>query len=197
MSDIEVTQSAHPWINFYQHNATDHRGRTLVDIWTMTFDELEKNHDFIQWLFPLPEPSPVNPDAPLLSEDVIAQVHQNENVQTNLLRSFDTMAAFWGFHRDDDNLLQRSSHFDHQSKKWCCPSDHNQLRITRVLKCLCLTGHAELAQNTCEFLLSEINHAGLSFSQVPSTAYWMDAIGTVEEVELTLEDFEPESANLN
>ncbi len=192
-----MTQSEHPWINFYQHQATDHRGRTLIDIWTMTFDELEKHHDFIQWLFPLPEPSPVNPEAPLLSPDIIAAIHQHFDVQSNLLRSFDTMAAFWGFHRSDDNLLQRSSHFANQSKKWCCANDHNQLRITRVLKCLNLTGHLELAQNTCEFLLSEINNSGLSFSQVPSTTFWMDAIGTVEEVELTLEDFQPDSASIS
>jgi hypothetical protein len=162
----------------------------------MTFDELERHHDFIQWLFPLPEPSSVNPEAPLLSNDDIVLAQNNREIQLNLLRSFDTMAAFWGFFRNQDNELTRSADFEHLSRKWCCSSNHNQLRITRVLKCLSLTGHAELAQNTCEFLLSEVNRAGLSFSQVPSTAYWMDAISEIEVVELTLEDFEPSSPHL-
>jgi hypothetical protein len=123
--------------------------------------------------------------------------HHNSEIQLNMLRSFDTMAAFWGFHRNPDNRLERSAHFEHQSKKWCCANNHNQLRITRVLKCLSLTGHSELAQSTCEFLLSEINQAGLSFSQVPSTAYWMDAISEIEVVELTLDDFEPSNPHLS
>ncbi len=185
--------NAQLWLDFYQHKAQDHQNRGLVDIWTMTFDELEKSHDFIQWLFPLPEPSPVNPHAPVLTTELIMKIHQTREVQNNLLRSFDTLSAFWGFVRNDDEEIGRSGQFEIQSKKWCCLQNHNQLRITRMLKCLSLTGHDELAATTCEFLLSEINAAGFSFSQVPSVTFWMNAIENQEEMELTMDDFEAEA----
>ena len=47
----------------------DHRGRLLSHILGFSLDELEFHHDYIQWLFPLPEPSGANPSAPLLSLD--------------------------------------------------------------------------------------------------------------------------------
>ncbi len=178
------------WLSFYLHQGTDHQQRSLVDIWTMTFDELEARHDFIQWLFPIPTSSPVNPEAPRLTPDLIAKIYQTPEIQRNLLRSFDTLAAFWGFTRSEDDTIERTAHFETQSKKWCCLQDHNQLRITRVLKCLTLTGHAELAAQTCEFLLSEVNEAGLSFSQLEAIPYWMDAVEVDDELELTMDDFE-------
>ncbi|NVJ48836.1 MAG: hypothetical protein HWE13_11875 [Gammaproteobacteria bacterium] len=185
-----MTEANHPWIAFYRHQAGDHRERSLVEIWTMTFDELEQEHDFIQWLFPLPEPSPVNPHAPLLDEQVIAQAASCDLVQENLLRSFDTMAAFWGFCRTEQNQIKPTAHYTTQATKWCCPHNHNQLRISRMLRCLTLTGFTSLAANTCEFLLAQVDQNGLSLSTVSAVPYWIDAITDEAPQELTLDDFE-------
>ncbi|WMS87193.1 opioid growth factor receptor-related protein [Pleionea litopenaei] len=185
-----MDQQPHHWIAFYQHQADDHRARSLIDIWTMTFDELERQHDFIQWLFPLPEPSPINPDAPLLTNEMVLQAMASEEVQQNLLRSFDTMAAFWGFCRDDDLQIKPSAHFTHQVSKWCCDHNHNQLRITRMLRCLTLCGQHGIAANTCQFLLNAIDQQGMSLSQVSAVPHWIDAISNEEPEELTLDDFE-------
>jgi hypothetical protein len=56
-----------PIIAFYRGAGPDHRGRFLHEIREFGVDELESTHDFIQWLFPLPERSGANPHAPLLS----------------------------------------------------------------------------------------------------------------------------------
>jgi hypothetical protein len=45
----------------------------LSDIHEFDFYELEFHHDYIQWLFSLPEPSGANEWAPLLSERDIAE----------------------------------------------------------------------------------------------------------------------------
>ena len=59
-------------IEFYRGIAPDSEGRTLADLWAFSDDEMEEVHDFIQWMFPLREPSRFNPDAPLLTdEDVV------------------------------------------------------------------------------------------------------------------------------
>lgn len=181
------------WVDFYQHKAADHRNRTLLDLWTQTFDELEQNHDFIQWLFPLPEPSPVNPHAPLLDPTTLAAAQQSEQVKQNLLRSYDTMAAFWGFNRNDYGGIQPSAQFAIQSKKWCCYNDHNQLRLTRMLRCMSLVGHHDLASRTVEFLLMQLAQSGLDLSSVTSVSYWMQAVEEIDELELTMDDFEQDS----
>ncbi len=183
------TGSNQHWLDFCRHERPDNKGRMLEDLWMMTFDEIEKTHDFIQWLFPLPEASPINPEAPLLTQQLQIAVMQDKALQEQLLRSFDLMAAFWGFCRDEDNLITSSPQFTTQNVRWICEHNHNHLRITRVIKCLSLVGLNELSNATCQFLLSSINNAGLSLSSIPATQYWLNAISAEEEIELTLQDF--------
>jgi hypothetical protein len=56
-------------------------------------------HDYIQWLFPLDEPSRFNADAPLLTPaDRLAFRH--ETLAANLRRALDRMLAFYGLRFD-------------------------------------------------------------------------------------------------
>ena len=55
-----------PLVKFYRGEGRDSEGRLLSEIWAWGNQELEDVHDFIQWLFPLPEPSRFNADAPLM-----------------------------------------------------------------------------------------------------------------------------------
>ena len=94
-------------VAFYQGNGRDHRGRLLRDIHAFDFDELEFHHDYIQWLFPLPEPSGANPAAPLLTKEDIAAFERDESLRSALLTSFRLMLAFYGL-----DLLIRGSECD-------------------------------------------------------------------------------------
>ena len=59
-------------VKFHAGVGTDDQGRTRNQILAFGDRQLEEVHDYIQWLFPLPEPSRFNPDAPLLTpEDVM------------------------------------------------------------------------------------------------------------------------------
>lgn len=46
-----------PIIAFYLGEATDHMNRTMDDIWALSPFWLEHTHDYLQWLFPIPEAS--------------------------------------------------------------------------------------------------------------------------------------------
>jgi len=83
-------------VDFYRGLGTDIEGRLLEDILAWNDDELEEVHDFIQWLFPLPEPSQYNPDAPLLTKEDIAAFKSDPVLQANLMRSFERILAFLG-----------------------------------------------------------------------------------------------------
>ena len=59
-------------VAFYRGEAADYQGRTLHDIWNWNDRRLEDRHDYIQVLFPLPEPSQFNARAPLLDDAALA-----------------------------------------------------------------------------------------------------------------------------
>lgn len=129
-------------IEFYRGTAPDHRGRFLAEIQQWPDERLESVHDFIQWLFPLLEPSPVNPLAPVLDEAAIDAFHASPELHGNLKASFARMAQFYGFKilPGPPVALERAATFAGQAANWLHPYNHNHLRITRILKCLSLLG---------------------------------------------------------
>ena len=72
---------------------------TLDTILSWDDGRLEAVHDYIQWLFPLDEPSRFNPSAPLLTAHDRAAFRDPE-LAANLRRALDRMLAFYGFTLD-------------------------------------------------------------------------------------------------
>lgn len=110
-------------IGFLSGQTPDGEGRFLREILAWPDDRMEAVHDFIQWLFPLLEPSPVNPGAPVLDAATIAEIRARPALQEAVRASAARMRRFY----------QASRH-------WITPGNHNHLRITRILKCLKLAG---------------------------------------------------------
>lgn len=108
---------------FLSGESPDGEGRYLTEIQRWPDRELESVHDFIQWMFPLTEPSPVNPDAPVLDAETIAEIRARPELQEAVRASLESMRRFY----------EESTH-------WISPGNHNHLRITRILKCLKLVG---------------------------------------------------------
>src|SRR3954462_11280759 len=124
-------------LDFYEGNGADHRGRTLADVHRFPPGMLEREHDFIQWLFPLVAASPVNPEAPVLSERDIARFRSSDALKMRLRQSFELMLDFYGFavqERDGTLAVQRTAKFNSRADNWLTPGNHNFLRITRILK---------------------------------------------------------------
>jgi hypothetical protein len=136
-----------PLIEFYAGRGTDFAGRRLDDIWRMSLDDLEYNHDYIQWLFPLRERSGVQPDVPVLDDTVIAAFAAPE-LHARLMRSAQLMAEFYGLEvveRDGTTVIRRSGLFADRSRSWLTRGNHNFLRLTRIMKSLATLGHAAVA----------------------------------------------------
>ena len=121
-----------PIVAFHAGAGTDARGRTRADILGWPDNRLEAVHDYIQWLFPLPEPSGFNPDAPLLTTADRAAFAADETLRRNLAGAHDRMLRFYG--------LDRSPADPARLQEWQTPGNHNMLRITRILRCLVLLG---------------------------------------------------------
>jgi hypothetical protein len=86
-------------IRFYDPDvqAKDARGRSLETILSWSNTELERSHDYIQILFPLPEGSPFNFSAPIIDLEVMKEFRARSELRSRLGRSFDTMMKFYGF----------------------------------------------------------------------------------------------------
>jgi hypothetical protein len=127
-------------VDFYRGQATDTKGRSLADLWAWEDDRLEEVHDFIQWLFPLPEPSRFNPDAPLLTDADVAAFGGDEQLRANLRKSFTRILAFLGLAQTEGGQVVEGPGFAARAPDvWAHPS-HNWLRITRILRSLRLLG---------------------------------------------------------
>ena len=147
-------------IRFYEGTGTDHRGRTLADIHAYDHDALERHHDFIQWLFPLPEPSPVNPLAPRLTPEAIAAFSARSELRRALLASLDVMLDFYGLrlqrsHDADaaptavspgEPTVVRAPHWSRAAHNWLTPDNHNFLRLTRIMRSCSLLGLGDAAR---------------------------------------------------
>ena len=139
-----------PLLRFYRLDGTDARGRTLTEIWAWDAARLEGVHDYIQWLFPLPEPSAFNPHAPILTTETIETFRADPELRQRLLRSLALMLEFYGLALESDGngapRIERARDFAAKSAGWLRPGDHNHLRLTRILTSARLLGLDEHSQ---------------------------------------------------
>lgn len=161
-------------IAFYLGNAPDHLGRMLEDMLRWSDDKLELGHDYIQVLFPLLEPSMHVPHAPVLDAAALAEFQKNTTIKKNLLRSFEVMLRFYGFHLDTDTReVVAAPDFHVKAANWLFIGDHNHLRITRMLKCLSACGLRDYAASFLRALLPIAEPGKVSEETI---GYWKRAV---------------------
>jgi hypothetical protein len=129
-------------IGFYSGTEPDNRGRYLHEIQQWPDEQLETVHDYIQWLFPLPERSGFNVAAPVLNPESIQGFRARPDLQEKLRTSFLRMMNFYGLEaRSGEQVtVVRMPNFATKAANWLSPGNHNHLRITRILRCLTVLG---------------------------------------------------------
>jgi hypothetical protein len=169
-------------IGFYSGTEPDHRGRHLHEIQRWPDDQLENVHDYIQWLFPLAEPSGFNVAAPVLNRESIEAFRARPDLQEKLRFSFIRMMSFYGLEvRSGERVtITRGPNFATKSTVWLSPGDHNHLRLTRILKCLNLLG-LEAEAKALFACLSEI-YEDERDKELPAISdetlrYWRETVG--------------------
>jgi hypothetical protein len=136
-----ASASPHPLLAFYRDGARDDAGRTLEEILAWPDDRLEAVHDFIQWLFPLPERSSANPAAPTLDPSTIAAFHATPLLRDRLHQAFERMLRFYGLvWVAERSAVERLPSFRERAQNWLWPMNHNHLRLTRILRSTLLLG---------------------------------------------------------
>jgi hypothetical protein len=134
---------ADPIVRFYRLEGTDARGRMLNDIIGWDDARLESVHDYIQWLFPLPEPSAFNPFAPILGEAAVRAFQHDPTLRARLAQSLARMLTFYGLSETTHHgrvAIDLAADFATRARNWLHAGNHNHLRLTRILTCLRLLG---------------------------------------------------------
>jgi len=156
-------------IGFYKSTSQDHKGRTIDDIFTFDNFWLEHTHDYIQWLFPIPEKGRFNGYAPLLTESAQIQFRQDDDLLTKQRDALDLMLKFFGLDMAGGKISPRE---DLSLKKyiWLKTGGHNHLRISRIIRSLHFCSQTDLAQSVQQGFIT----IGRSYGNVSdeSLAFW-------------------------
>jgi hypothetical protein len=174
-----IVHTAEALVDFHTAAGRDGRGRTIEDVWRLELDDLETSHDYIQWLFPLLEPSRAQPQSPVLTAGAAEILRRSPVARERLVGSAGVMARFYGFTLVPPGATWRvtpSDSFQTRKSVWLRPGNHNYLRQTRILKSLTLLGLRPLAAAWLECL------GGVYRSHPPLIAgetfeYWRAAVG--------------------
>lgn len=173
-------------VNFYRGKVPDPKGRTIEQMWQFTDEGLERGHTYIQWLFPLREPSPHNPEALTLdqsTEDIFAgsqdgQVGPDYELQASLYKSFAMMMRFYHLRISVDEWDPRKVVIEKAEAgrlHWISPMNHNYLRLTRIMTSCRLLGLPEYSQALFDCLIKIAEDTPVIS---PTTLrYWHEAVG--------------------
>ncbi|KAK5105650.1 hypothetical protein LTR62_002634 [Meristemomyces frigidus] len=144
----------HPVVAFYDPTTKAPYDRhdpdtTLDRVLKYSDTKLERQHDFIQHLFPTPEPSGFNAAATTLTRSVMDDFRTRKDLRDNLQRAFVRIMDFWGFtvtlNQDsatsEDFDITPSRDFEQKARQtWLQYHNHNQLRINRMIRSLRILG---------------------------------------------------------
>eukprot|EP00817_Percolomonadidae_sp_ATCC50343_P003952 CAMPEP_0117422576 /NCGR_PEP_ID=MMETSP0758-20121206/3387_1 /TAXON_ID=63605 /ORGANISM="Percolomonas cosmopolitus, Strain AE-1 (ATCC 50343)" /LENGTH=406 /DNA_ID=CAMNT_0005205277 /DNA_START=11 /DNA_END=1228 /DNA_ORIENTATION=- len=150
------------------------QGALIDDIhknWKDNFALLEYHHGYIQYLFPMFEAGMNYCSRPLTVEEQEAML-ENEDCKKRLLVSYKMMLRFYGLSLKDDSTGE-IEHDEGWESRYRAFTYHNNLRITRILKCLSLLGYPHFLKPFIRFMIDDILvHDNLSSSANSLMQFW-------------------------
>ncbi|XP_047414361.1 opioid growth factor receptor-like protein 1 isoform X2 [Sciurus carolinensis] len=126
----------------------------VLNKWKGDYEKLEHNHTYIQWLFPLREQG-LNFYAKELTTYEIEEFKKTKEAIRRFLLAYKMMLEFFGIKLIDKNgnvarAVNWQERFQHLNE-----SQHNYLRITRILKSLGELGYESFKSPLVKFILHE------------------------------------------
>ncbi|WP_330886252.1 opioid growth factor receptor-related protein [Rudaea sp.] len=169
----DSSEASAPLFAFYFHNQPDNRGRRLSDILARDDEWLEHTPDYVQFVFPLPEPSGSNRDAPLLDDRTVAAFQSSDVLRDRLWSAYLRMLRFYGLH-EHAGRVDKGPKWDERKENWATAPTHNDQRITRMLRSMCLLGLRTEAEAFKACLLRLARDPECNFDE-DTLAYWRGA----------------------
>lgn len=133
-------------VEFYRGERGNCDGHMLDDIvnnWTDGM--LEMDHSYVQWFFPSNERSMLNGEAPTMTKIESEIFEADPELQEKIKQSFIRFLSFLKFKLVMDDQMVMIAPMEENIPWWLQQFNHTMLRITRMLKCLRLTGNTKYA----------------------------------------------------
>ena len=144
-------------ITFLKDQEPDFNVRFLSDIWNFRDIDIERNHDFVQILFPLEiRSNNTSHHYYIDSPELLSALINDDLVKENIIKSSKWFLKF----------LSRNEH-------WKKSQDHNHLRITRIIKCIRLIVSDEEADNFYDDVLELLGNDNLINKR--TLEFWSEA----------------------
>ena len=135
-----------PCVDFYRGDTPNKADKYLEEILTWSNGALEVDHDWVQWVFPSNEVSMMNYDAPIMTQEESIIFQSDQGLKDRVKKSFVRFLDFLGLELIDDEVhVVPVSENNPNPQWWTQAFNHNMLRVTRILKCLRLTGNEHYA----------------------------------------------------
>ena len=144
------SRSEGSFLDFYRGLSPDAHGVTIEQIWAYSSDELERHHNFIQWLFPNTNRGAYNPRAPVITREIAQAFRSDPELRRRMLRSLEVMLRFLGLElQENPTRIVRAQDFESRRQNWMDAHPHNLLRITRMIASLGHLGFPEHCAALC------------------------------------------------
>lgn len=154
-----MSVDAGPIHAFLAGRGRDASGRLLADVVAFDDARIEGVHDFIQWCFPLDEPSRAVPGAPVLDATEAEAIRHDPGARDGLRAALERMRLFYA-----------------RTDGWLRAHDHNHLRITRILTAVRTLIDRETAAAFHDAVRRRNDKAGGPINTA-SLAFWARALG--------------------
>lgn len=163
-------------VSFYRGLEPNNNGVTLDQILGWDDAHLESAHNYIQWLFPLATLSPPNPTAPILDGATIQAFCGDAPLKNQLLRSFRRMLLFYGLQMDEGTkIITRAPNFNARAAVWLTPSNHNFLRITRMIRSMGHLGLSDYSKSFFHILQNIYGNEGQGIITPHTFGFWRES----------------------
>lgn len=125
-------------LKFYRGELANVHAVDLKNMQDFPWKEKEKQHLYIQWMWPTLEESQAQPGAkgPVINDEFIVKLRADTAAVAQAKVSFNSMLEFYGLEFKDGTINKNEATFDTYSPNWCRPGDHNHARLSRMLESL-------------------------------------------------------------
>lgn len=172
------TYSHDELLKFYRGEIANIFGFSIQDMQNFSMEVKEKEHKYIQWMWPISAPSGAQPGAkgPVINEEIGAKFQQDPIVVTNARNSLISMLTFYGL-QIVGGTISKAANFEEMEANWCPGGpDHNHPRLTRILESLHFFGLVNEAQALFNCLKSLWVEKPERFSD-QTLKFWCDKTG--------------------
>ncbi|KAI0826788.1 opioid growth factor receptor conserved region-domain-containing protein [Trametes gibbosa] len=175
-------------LGFYTNNLRCKPDNLLInelhEQWKADYEKLEYKHGYIQWLFPLQEHG-LNFQAQPLQKHELVTLKADPHALERLHRSYTIMLGFYGMQlvSTETGELRRAENWKERYRN-LARAPHNNLRISRILKCLSEFGLERLNAAFLLFVLAEQSeHGQLNTQTIRSSMdrWWANCLRNEEE----------------